>query len=227
MHETKGAFVVPTVIAVAVVIIGAGASAAVFWWRQYFRRMFDARFRSQDDGSYLVLWTRGRGRPIEVYRIDAEAKERALACLIRGSVVSTGLFVGLIIAAVAINVLWPLPVMIPALFGLTIVAFVPQRRATRKAGCLIVAGIRVEAAEKIAPPGPPPEASARSLRLIILVSCLIAALGGAIGMIFVLDPESSEIAWTVGQTISLILLLVVLPLSVALINWWVLRRMRS
>jgi hypothetical protein len=223
----KTAFAVTIVIAGAIVIVGGGALAAVLWWRRHFRRMFEARFQPQEDGSYLVHWTRGRGKPIEVYRIDAKTKTRALTCLVDGSVVTTCLFVVLIIAAVVINVLWPTRAMIPAAFVLAIAAFAPQRRASRRVGRLILAGNRVEGAENIKPLGPSPEVTARSLRLIILVSCLIAVMGVAVVVIFVLDPDSGAIAWTDRQILSLLLLLVMLPISVALFSWWALRRTRS
>jgi hypothetical protein len=133
-----------------------------------------------------------------------------------------------IVATVLINVLWPMPViMIAAAFLSGIFAFAPQRRASRQAGRLILAGIRVESAENIKPLEPSSEVTVRSLRLIILVSCLIAVMGVVVGVIFVLDPDSGTIAWTDRQILSLLLLLVLLPLSVALFNWWALRRRRS
>ena len=211
-----------------VAIVGAGALAAVFWWRSYFRRLFGDRFKPQDDGSYIVLWTRGRGQPVEAYRIDAVTRDRALTCLVAGSVVGTGIFVVLIIARVLMNVPRPAPLAILALLALGIVVtFLPQRRANRKAGRLIVTGTRVDHAEELRPSPPNPEATARSLRLIVLVSCAIAVIGIAVCAIFALDPDRGATAWTDRCSFALMLLLVVLPICVALFSWWALRRIRS
>jgi hypothetical protein len=215
------------VTAGAIAIVGSGAAVAVLWWRSYFRRLFEARFQPQDDGSYVIYWARRRGQPIEVYRIDAVTKERVVGHLTRGSVASTGLFVGLVIAAVLVNILWPTPLMIPGMFLLGVLVFLPQRRASRQAGRLIITGIRLDHTQCMRSPEPTPEVTARSLRLIILVSCLIAVVGAAVVLIFVLDPDTGAIAWTDRSSLSFVLLLVVLPLSVALFNWWALRRTRS
>jgi hypothetical protein len=219
---SKTAFTVSIVIAGAIVVGGAIAAS---WWRRYFRRLFEARLQKQEDGSFLVHWMPRRGQPVEVYRIDAVTKDRVLARLAGGSVVSTGLFVAIIIAAVAINVLWPTLLMIPASLLLSMVAFAPQHYASRQAGRLVVAGTRVFGAEGIRPLAPPPQITATSLRPIVRVSWIAAVIGLAVCVIFLLDPDSGTIAWTDGLT--LILLLVVMPLSVALLSSWTSRHTRS
>jgi hypothetical protein len=50
-------------------------------------------------------------------------------------------------------------------------------------------------------------------------------IGVAVVVIFFLDPDSGTMTPTYGA--SLVLLLVLLPLSVALRNWWVMRRKAS
>jgi ABC-type bacteriocin/lantibiotic exporter with double-glycine peptidase domain len=120
-------------VIVSAIVVGFGMVAAVSWWRRYFRRLFEARFQPQEDDTYLAYWVRRRGRPVEVYRIDALTKESALTRLIDGSVLSTALFVTLIIGTVAISVLWPALLMIPVACLLPIIALVIQRRATHQA----------------------------------------------------------------------------------------------
>jgi hypothetical protein len=86
-------------------------------------------------------------------------------------------------------------------------------------------GTRVAGTQSIRLPEPSAEATVKSLRLIMLVSCLVAVIGIAVVVVFFLDPDSSTMTPTDGA--SLVLLLVLLPLSVALCNWWVLRRKTS
>jgi hypothetical protein len=216
-----------SIVVAGAIAVGVGAFASVGWWRRYFHRLFEARFAPQEDGTYLASWARRRGQPIEIYRLDALTKERAVSYLTAGSVLSTGLFVVIVFAAVAINVIRPIPLMIPCELLMGIVAFAPQFRAGRRAGRLILTGTRVEGVETLRLPGPSPEANVRSLRLIVLCACSIATIGLAVLIIFFLDPDSGAIDWTDGKILALIFLFVVLPLSVALLNWWILRRARS
>ena len=95
-------------------------------------------------------------------------------------------------------------------------------RASREAGRLIVTGTRVDGAQAVPPPALSPEANARSLRLLILFGCLGAVVGGAVCVIFFLDPDIGTIEWT--DRVAIVLLLVMLPLSVAVLSWRVLRR---
>jgi hypothetical protein len=213
--------------AVLIALVGAGAFGAVLWWRSNFRRLFAARFLVQDDASYIVHWMHGRGQPVEIYRIDAVTKDRAVASLIRGSVASTGLFVVLIIATIVLNVLRPTPLMVPALLVLGIAASLPQRRASLQASRLIVTGIRLDYTEDARPPQSSQEATARSLRLIILVSCAAAVIGAAVSVILALDSDRGASAWTDSNSLMLILILVVLPIFVAMFNGWALHRLRS
>ncbi|MBV8962989.1 MAG: hypothetical protein JOY97_07835 [Hyphomicrobiales bacterium] len=141
--------------AASIIIVAGGSFLAVPWWRHYFRRVFDARMQLQEDGSYLAHWIR-RGWKGEVYRIDALTKQRVLDGLTAGSVLSTALFVVLLVAAVAISVVCAMPIIAPAAMLLAPFAFAPQRRADREARRLILTITRVDGAEA----GPPSRASA-------------------------------------------------------------------
>ncbi|MBV9112258.1 MAG: hypothetical protein JOY67_05495 [Hyphomicrobiales bacterium] len=214
--------------AASIIIVAGGSFLAVPWWRHYFRRVFDARMQLQEDGSYLAHWIR-RGWKGEVYRIDALTKQRVLDGLTAGSVLSTALFVVLLVAAVAISVVCAMPIIAPAAMLLAPFAFAPQRGADREARRLILTVTRVDGAEARPPHAPAPAPPAKSIRLIILFSCLSAAMG--VVLVATLanaasDADRRTSDWTGGGRLILPLLLVVLPLSVALFNLWALRRMR-
>jgi hypothetical protein len=213
----------PGVMIIAGAITIVGGAIATAWWRRYFRRLFEAGLQDQEDGTYLVHWRSRRGQPVELYRIDSLTKERVLAWLVGGSVVSTGLFVAIIIATVAISVLRTTLLTIPASLLLAILAFAPQRYATLQAGRLVVTGARIiNDAEVIRGSAAPSKVDTTSLRLMVWVSCFGAAVGLAICVTFFLDPDSKTMAWTQG--FALLALLVGLPLSAAILSWRLLRR---
>ncbi|MBV9569560.1 MAG: hypothetical protein JO172_15630 [Hyphomicrobiales bacterium] len=110
---------------------------------------------------------------------------------------------------------------------LATLAFAPQRRANREARRLILTGTRVDGAEAGRSYMPSPAPTGKSIRLIILFSCLSATMGVVLVTTISTYPDSAIIDWTRGSGLILILLLVVLPLLVALFNLWALRRTRS
>jgi hypothetical protein len=211
-----------TIVAIVFALSAVGAVPAVLWWRGYFRNLFERRFQPQADGTYIARWIPARGQPATLYRVDAALKERMIAALVKGSVVSTALFVVLIIGMTVINVVLQTPLAMLGAVPIGGLAVALQRRLHRGIGELLGAALPVDGAEHEAPPQR--EAPA-NLRPMIVMSLLSAVTGGVVVAIFFTDPDADKAA-SDAPWLALTLLLVGLPLSAALLGLWAARRRR-
>jgi hypothetical protein len=203
-------------------LLAIGAFPALLWWRSYFRTLFERRFEPQADGTYIAHWIPARGQPAALYRVDAALKERMVAALVKGSVISTALFVVLIIGMIVVNVVLQTPLAMLGVVPIGVLVVALQRRLHRRFEELLGAALPVDSAEHEAPPRR--EAPA-NLRPLIVVSLLCAVTGGVVVAIFFNDPDADKAAFD-ASWLALTLLLVGLPLAVALLGLWAARRQR-
>jgi hypothetical protein len=217
-------------LAIAALIVGlVGAAAFVLrWWRSYFRRMLDANFLLQPDGTYLVRRIEGRRREFVVYRLDKATKERILAWMANGLVAFTTVFVVMIFGGAAGGVIWPerlLPMLAILLIPL-VGAVLMWRWINRRAASLVMTGIVVPREEWAMPP-PPSGATTQNLRPLAIMAVLLALAGCLVLTVLLVDSEAGEITPDLyGPILGVFALLVVLPASIAIFAWWALRRQR-
>jgi hypothetical protein len=211
-----------TIVAILFALSAIGAFPALLWWRRFFRNLFERRFEPQADGTYIARWIPARGQPATLYRVDAARKQQMVAALVKGSVITTALFVVLIIGMTVINVVWQMRLAMLSVVPIGVLPVVLQGRLHRGVGELLGAALPVERAEHEALPRR--EAPA-DLCPMIVVSLLSAVMGGVVVAIFLTDPDADKAA-SDAQWLALTLLLVGLPLAAALLGLWAARRRR-